>query len=112
MFDLLKLTDSAFNILAFLFGTAALAVSWLTRGSKANARQIQKLKDQNSDQAERIRTLEGRLETLPTKDDFHALDLKLSSLGGNLETVSTKLEAVDRVARRIDDFLLNKGAPS
>lgn len=105
----LKTIDSATSILAFLFGFAALTLSWLTRGSKTNSAEIRKIRQENEERDERIRALETKMENLPTKDDFHRFDMKLSELGGNMETLSARLEGVDRVARRIDDFLLNTG---
>ncbi|MBO0346027.1 DUF2730 family protein [Roseibium sp. CAU 1637] len=101
-----KTLEAVFSISGMVFGFMALIIAWLTRGSRANALEIQKLKDDNDAQADRIKSLETHTANLPTKDDFHSLDLKLSEMGGNLDTVSTKLEAVGRVANRIDDYLL------
>lgn len=108
MFDL-KTIDSAFNIAAFLFGSAAFATSWLTRGSKANAVKISSLEAENATLANRLAEVERKISVLPTKDDFHKLEMELSEMNGSVSNVSTKLEALDYIAKRIDDFFLNRG---
>ncbi|MBD8890912.1 DUF2730 family protein [Roseibium litorale] len=105
----IKTIEATMSALGMIFGAVALAVTWLTRGSRTNARKIARLEGANADLADRVADMEMRLSNLPTKDDFHQLDLQLREVGGRIETVSTRLEGVDRVARRIDDFLLNRG---
>lgn len=105
----LKAIDSAFNIAAFLFGAAAFATSWLTRGSKANAVKISNLEAENASLTSRLAEVERKISALPTKDDFHKLEMELSEMNGSVNNVSTKLEALDYIAKRIDDFFLNRG---
>jgi hypothetical protein len=106
----LKAIDSAFNIAAFLFGAAAFATSWLTRGSKANAVKISNLEAENASLHNRVSELEAVQKNQPTREDFHALNLQLSQVSGDIATLSAEVTAVSRIATRIDDFLLNKGS--
>lgn len=109
MLDWIKGLEAVLSLIAMLFGGVAITIAWLTRGSKANAVKIHKLERTNENLSGRLSEMETRIANLPTKDDFHQLDLQLREMGGRIETVSTRLEGVDRVARRIDDHLLSNG---
>ena len=112
MLDWIKGFEAVLSILAMVSAAAALAVAWLTRHSKDNAVKIANLEEREMHLSSRMAEMETRMDNLPTKDDFHALKLQLRTVEGSIETVSTRLESVDRTARRIDDFLLNRGERS
>lgn len=112
MLDWIKGLESAFSLSATVIATAALFVSWITRGSKANAVSIAKLETEQKDLCDRVSDLESAIRNQPTKDDFHKLEMAITEMNGKVATVSTELAAVGRIAKRIDDFLLNKGGGS
>lgn len=114
-----KSVEAVLSIAGMMFGGLALAISWLTRGSKTNAvkieklaatstNEIEKLKAENANLTGRIADLETVIQNQPTKDDIHKLTLQIIEMGGQMNTVSAELKAVGRIATRIDDFLLNK----
>lgn len=109
MLDWIKGLEAAFSLSATVIATAALFVSWVTRGSKANAVSIAKLETEQKDLNDRVSALEIAIQNQPTKDDFHKLEMAITEMNGKF---STELAAVGRIARRIDDFLLNKGGGS
>ncbi|EFO31660.1 conserved hypothetical protein [Roseibium sp. TrichSKD4] len=109
MFEWIKGLDAAFGLVGAFAGSLALFVSWITRGSKANAVSIAKLEAEHNDLCGRVSELEGVIHNQPTKDDFHKLEMAITEMNGKVATVSTELAAVGRIAKRIDDFLLTKG---
>lgn len=109
MLDWIKGLDAAAGIVGGIFGFSAFVVAWLTRPSRVNANKIEELQTVNAELQGRVSELEAVIANQPTRDDFHALTLKLSEMGGQISTVSTELQAVSRIAIRIDDFLLNQG---
>lgn len=112
MTDWIKGLEASFSVVAMLFGAAAFVVSFLTRGSKANAKRIDQLAAENADLTNRLSDLEAIIANQPTREDIHGVTLKLTEMGGKIGTVSTKLDAVERIATRIDDFLLSQGGKS
>ncbi|WP_150526264.1 DUF2730 family protein [Roseibium sediminis] len=108
MFEWIKGLEAAFGLAGALFGSIALIVSWITRGSKANAVSIAKLETEQKDLCDRISDLERVIRNQPTKDDFHKLEMVISELNGNIGKVTVKLNEVDHLSKRIDDFLRNR----
>jgi|GEM_PF-4254444 len=109
MLDYIKALDGLIGIAAFVIAGAAGVHSWLTRPSKANSDKIAELQAVNAELHGRVSDLEAVINNLPNREDFHALTLKISEMGGQISTVSTELRAVNRIATRIDDYLLSQG---
>ncbi|EFO33236.1 conserved hypothetical protein [Roseibium sp. TrichSKD4] len=112
MLDWIKGLEAAFSVTAMMFAAVALVVSWITRGSKANAVSIAKLEAEHNDLCDRVSDLESAVKNQPTKDDFHKVEMAITEMNGKVATVSTELASVARIAKRLDDFLLNKGGQS
>ncbi|MCV0428853.1 MAG: DUF2730 domain-containing protein [Roseibium sp.] len=112
MFNWIERFESLLSVTAVLFAGAAFAYSWLTSGSKDNASKIEVLEkaveEKDTELSTRVAALENRLDDYPTKEDLHEIHLQLRTLDGTIGSLSTKVESVDRVARRIDDYLLTQ----
>jgi len=108
MLDWIKGLEAALSVTAMMFAAVALAVSWITRGSKANAVSIAKLEAEHNDLCGRVSDLESLIRNQPSKDDFHKLEMAISELNGNIGKVTVKLDEVDHLSKRIDDFLRNR----
>lgn len=50
---------------------------------------------------------EQAIDMLPSRDQFHTLDIQLTSLGGKLDTTNARLDRVDRIADRLEAWHLN-----
>jgi phage shock protein A len=109
MLDYIKALDGVLGIIAVVLASAATLHTWLTRPSKANADKIAELQAVNAELHGRISDLETVMKNQPTREDFHALNLQLTQVSGDIATLSANLTAVERIATRIDDFLLNNG---
>lgn len=109
MLDYIKGLEGALSIAALVLAGAATLHTWLTRPSKANADKIAELQAVHAELHGRVSDLEAVIENQPTREDFHKLTLKISEMGGQISTVSTELRAVNRIATRIDDYLLSQG---
>lgn len=81
---------------------------WLTGRSKINSAEIRELQATVVAQASEIQQLKASLQNMPTKDTVHALDLKVTELNGSVGIVAESLQAVERTAHRIEEFLLNQ----
>jgi len=110
MFEWIKGLDAAFGLVGAFAGSLALFVSWITRGSKANAVSIARLEAEHNDLCGRVSELESAVKNQPTKDDFHKLEMAISELNGNIGKVSVKLNEVDQLSKRIDNFIRTRGA--
>lgn len=87
-------------------GTAVYA--WLTSRSKINSAEITALQAMVQTLNTKVQLLENALEQMPDKDTVHALDLKVTELTGSINVVAESLQAVERTAHRIEEFLLNQ----
>lgn len=85
-----------------LFGVGAMIYSWLTANSRANSADLKNLK-------EAVAELKGKIDNTPSKDFVHELDKKVTELNGSINVVAESLKGVERTARRIEEYLLNKG---
>jgi len=45
-----------------------------------------------------ISTIQGRVESLPTKDDIHKLNLEISGLRGDIKEIKPELASVKRIS--------------
>ncbi|WP_102226857.1 DUF2730 family protein [Acidimangrovimonas sediminis] len=72
--------------------TFALAV-WMLVSSRprSNADKIEKIEKRQNHQESRIQKLENDLTYLPTKDELHAIDRKMTELHGSLNAVSGQM---------------------
>ncbi|CTQ77439.1 DUF2730 family protein [Roseibium alexandrii] len=109
MIDYIKALDGLFGIAGVMVAGAVAVYSFLTRPSKANADKIAELQAVNAELHGRISDLEAVINNLPTREDFHALNLQLTQVSGDISTLSVELTGVRRIATRIDDFLLQQG---
>ncbi len=87
-------------------GTAVYA--WLTSRSKINAAEITALQATVGTLGTKVQLLENALSQMPDKDTVHALDLKVTELTGSINVVAESLQAVERTAHRIENFLLDQ----
>jgi len=108
MLDWIKGIEASLGIIAVLISAAAFFHSWVTRGSKANAVKILDLETEQKDLCDRVSDLESLIRNQPSKDDFHKLEMAISELNGNIGKVTVKLDEVDHLSKRIDDFLRNR----
>lgn len=98
--DLLKL---AFPV---LLSTGGIVYSWFSARTKARTEEIEEIRKDLLAQDRRIADMEGALQHLPDKESMHRLEMTVERLSGDLKVAVKSLESVDRVAQRIDTFLL------
>lgn len=65
-------------------------------------------RQQRRDLGRQVDKHQAVLEQMPTKDDFHALHLKLTETGGRLDAISQELKSVGQIAKRLEDFELQR----
>ena len=103
--------DSLRNIAALgtsLLSIGAVIYTWLTSRSKINTAEIEALRATVGQQGTEIQLLRLALAEMPSKDTVHALDLKVTELTGSINVVAESLQAVERTAHRIENFLLDQ----
>ena len=89
-------------IFALLIGIANAVWFWVTSPGKEARKRFDDMLDNLKTHDRRIQTVENEVKHLPTKDDMAKLDLKLTR-------VETECESMGRTLRRIDDHLRSKG---
>lgn len=96
------------GLFALVISIGSAGYAWLTAGSKANAKKLELLDARDIDHDRRIQALESQVAQMPSKDAVHHLDLKVSDLTGSVKVVVQSLQAVERTAHRIEEFLLSQ----
>lgn len=85
-------TLSSIGALGFSFLVMFLATKFARREElDAITSDISKLKKD-------VSTIQGRLESLPTKDDIHKLNLEISGLRGDIKEIKPELAGVKRIS--------------
>lgn len=54
----------------------------------------------------RLERLEADVEHLPTREEFHKMEIAMTRLDGRMETIDQRTSATGRAVGRIEDFLL------
>lgn len=93
------------SILALLLGIANLLWAWVSRPARDVGARVDEANERIDDAFEglkghdrRIQRVEDDLRHLPTKHDLHELELKITA-------IKTELDSIAKVVGRIDDFL-------
>jgi len=103
--------DALRNFAALVSTVIAIATAlyaWLTSRSKINSAEIETLRALVAQHDTEIQLLKNALAQMPSKDTVHALDLKVTELTGSINVVAESLQAVERTAHRIENFLLDQ----
>jgi len=58
--------------------------------------------------AGRVSTLETIMESLPDKDSLHRLEVTLTALSGQIETLNVRIGPIDNLSRRLQEVLLER----
>lgn len=106
-----------FPVIAGVFSIVATLGLYFIRNETrrlvdASEKRIEKRLDH---QHERLAKLEGALETLPSRADFHNLALANRDMAGDLKSMKVKIDGMhetmittQRSVQRVNDFLLNE----
>ena len=81
-------------------GTAVTLL--LTAGSKKNAKTIE-------EHEARIMAIESDMKHMPNAEAVHKLQLDISETKGTIGILAKAMEGTERTARRVEEFLLNRG---
>ena len=68
----------------------------------ANAQDVTNLKTE-------LATLTLRVDSMPTNEAVHNLQLSLAGMQGDIRVVNEQLKPISSTVRRIDDYLMNAG---
>lgn len=100
----------------------------MTKSSKENSETLDDVEKKLGEHGERIQAIEGEIKHLPGQQDVHQMQLTMKDIQKemvtrsadaqatmkdvqiNLATISAESQAWSRSMRRMEDFLMKKGA--
>lgn len=105
------------SVIALILSVGSTIYAWLTaQGSRAvrmarqNEEEVQVLKDEITREHARIERridrVEAAVEALPDKDEFHALDNKVTAIGGKIDQLAERIQPVAETTRRLQEYLV------
>lgn len=56
----------------------------------------------------RVAALEIAIKYVPDKESTHQLEVKLTQVSGQIDTLSSKLESVEHLSRRLQNMMISK----
>lgn len=80
----------------------------LTSGEKGLDKRLTEVEETQGEHDRRIQAVEAEFKHLPSRDQFHSLELEMRSLSGQLEALKEQLKPIDILARRLQDIMLDK----
>lgn len=69
---------------------------------------VRSVADEVDEVAGRVSTLETIMQSLPDKDSLHRLEVTLTSLSGQIETLNVRIGPIDNLSRRLQEVLLER----
>lgn len=88
---------------------------WINAGEKTLAdkvkdagARVKAAEDRLESHATRILSIEGELRHLPDRDGFHRLEMRMTELTGQLNTMTERLKPVEAIGERLQELLLER----
>lgn len=96
---------------ATVINSALVVWNFLQSPSKKNAETLAILQSAIAVMEKQLAEHESALKNLPSIETVHHLDLKVTALTGSMNVIEKSVQALERTAHRIENFLL-AGKPS
>ncbi len=98
MFDDLNYSGAKFWLDAAQVGFTALIglYVWLSKGPKESKKAVEDLSKRVDQSEQKIAAIELRLEYVPTQDEFHKLDNKVTGLVSQVESVHGRMRSIEK----------------
>ncbi|MDQ0454703.1 DUF2730 family protein [Rhizobium paknamense] len=109
---ILDLTAIASFIAVALSGLNLLALirNMLSSGERKLDERITKVEGTLIEHDRRVQAVEGELKHMPDKETVQKLQLDMAEMKAQLTAMVKATEATERATRRVEDFLLKRGA--
>jgi methyl-accepting chemotaxis protein len=72
------------------------------------ASKIEAVDDKTDEVAGRVSKIETLMQSLPDKEGLHRLEISLTQISGQLETLSARIGPIDNLSRRLQEVLLER----
>jgi len=98
-------------IVVLLGGFYLAKKGWLTssRGEVVSSSQLSELKTAVSNLDTRVTMVEGDMKHLPTRDEFHELQIAVVRTDERMTGLEKTTTATNHAVLRIEDFMINTG---
>lgn len=70
--------------------------------------KIEVVDDKSDAVAGRVTKIETLMQSLPDKEGLHRLEISLTQISGQLETLSARIGPIDNLSRRLQEVLLER----
>lgn len=80
----------------------------LTALRNETAGKIEAVDDKTDEVAGRVSKIETLMQSLPDKEGLHRLEISLTQISGQLETLSARIGPIDNLSRRLQEVLLER----
>lgn len=70
--------------------------------------EVKKVDDRVDEVSQRVGMLEASMHQLPDKESLHRLEINLTSLTGQLNVLTERLNPIDHLSRRLQEMLVDR----
>jgi hypothetical protein len=105
--DMYTLTNLG-SLVGPIIAVGGVVYTWLTSRATQNSTEIKELTTRLVTAEAQLQALDTALKQVPDKDTVHELDIKVTQLTGTIGVVNEAVQAVQRTAQRIEQFLLDQ----
>jgi Tfp pilus assembly protein PilN len=71
-------------------------------------KELKAVDDKTDEVAGRVSKIETLMQSLPDKEGLHRLEISLTQISGQLETLSARIGPIDNLSRRLQEVLLER----
>lgn len=93
--------------LALAWSIINTVYTWYAAQQSVTKKEIDALSEKTGQLGTRLTKIEAELSAMPSAEQFHEIDKKVSEVAGNIRTMEAEMRPVASSVRRIEDFLLN-----
>lgn len=93
-------------VISLVFSVANIIWTWWSKNNDASDKKVEEIETRVEGLKDRLAKVEGELQHLPSKDEFHRLALKVTEVSGQVSTIKSEIDGVGRTARRIEEHIL------
>ena len=97
--------DLGLKLAAIVISIAAMIVAWVRTRREDVDRRFEGTHTKLIDHDRRIQRLEDTGQSLPTKDELHAISLQLAALNGTIGVIHSDLAGHGRMLSRVENVV-------
>jgi hypothetical protein len=98
------------QFLSFAFAIASAAFAWFSKKDGATAHQLREIEQKQQASDARLVQMETQLQSVPTKEAFHRLELSMQEVRGTVDQIKDHYKETKATLLRLEEFLIKPPA--